>query len=571
MHFKEGFMRRLSAAKALFFGAVLFCGLFCSIYAEGLNNNEVEFTGTISTLVLNGEGVGTVFIHVENVDLRVIVNSNAELSDQAGDSIEMSGLAAGDVVKVKGKFSASGILASEIQLQAKTNDDFQLRGRITNVQSSGANTLVSLLGITIVVNSDTKITTDEGASAPVTDLKNGMLVQVAGTISGSTWTATTIKILSEQKKKNQVRFAGTVQAVTSTMIQVEVDGVSGGLTTVLLNSNTRIVGDLAKGVLVEVKGTLNSDLSVTATEVRVLPALEIKPDERKLKIGETGSFTVKLRETASADVNVALSLSDASVLALSTASITILKGNKTADFSANGLKVGSSVITAAALGQKATAKVTVGEVSENENEQPAGDVRVAFAPEKIKMSLNDTREVVLLIKPPQKSAVTVQFSVKPELVTVLASRDFSNGAAALKVTIQSGSKEGTASVVATLPSALGGGKAELLVEVTAKKEGNEEENPEIDFRPDEVGLGVGETRGVKLLSSTSFDKDVPIIISSGGTIVQAPSSVVLSAGNKSVSVSVLGKAEGKVTLIAALPSSLGGDTAKLEVEVRNKK
>src|SRR2546425_1479352 len=162
-------MSKASAAKAFFLGVVLFCGLFCNIHAEGLNNNEVEFTGTISTLVVNGEGVGTVFIHVENVDLRVIVNSSAELTNQAGDVIEMSGLAVDDVVKVKGKFSASGILASEIQLQAKTNDDFQLRGRITNVQSSGANTLVSLLGITILVNSDTKITAD-GATAPVTDL-----------------------------------------------------------------------------------------------------------------------------------------------------------------------------------------------------------------------------------------------------------------------------------------------------------------------------------------------------------------------------------------------------------------
>lgn len=542
-------------------------GLLLPGHADVLSNNEIEFTGTISSVVVNGEGVGTVFIRLQDFDLRVVVNSLAEILDEEGEEISMEELAADDEVEIRGKFSASGILASQIRLLAGAKKDFHLKGHITAVQTSGSDTLISLLGITVRVTAETKIEQD-GAKLSASDLKVGMMVSVEGTISGSTWTATSIKVSSEGKKKGKLTFEGTIKTVAADKIEVEVTGITSGLTKVLITSNTRIIGTLEVGVNVTVKGFLNADLSVTAREIRILSALEIKPDERKIKVGETAMFTVKLRESAANDVVVTLKSSDTAVLTLSKGSLTILKGTKTADFTAKGVKIGSAEITAEALGDKATAKVKVGEVSDEENEKP-GAGSISFAPDKIKLGLNETRDVVLLIKPPQKSPLTVKFSSKNGIVTVDGTRELGMGAASMKVTIQSSTKVGTDSVIATLPDSAGGGKAELLVEVGGKGD-DDTEKVEIDFHPDEIKIGVGESRSVKLNINRPLNQDVTVALKSSGPAVQVASTVIIQAGSKMVSVSVTGKSEGKASVEAALPSANGGDTAKLEVEVKKK-
>jgi hypothetical protein len=557
---------RFNASIVVLAVTVILLSLFDTTRGEVLNNKELEFTGTVASVAANGNGVGTLFVQFDDLRLRVIVNASTTVQDQAGADIGMSDLAVGDALKVQGKFSSDGILASQIQVSTKASNDFQVRGHITAVQRTGADTLISLLGLTVVVNADTSITSD-GATMPALELRSGLLVQAEGTIAGSIWKATAIRVLSGDKQRSVLTFQGTVSAITGGVLQVQVEGVAGGVTIVRLGSNTDVSGELVVGSFVEVRGTLDADFSVAATRIRVLLALEIKPEERKLKVGEAASFTVKLRETAASDVQVSLSSSDTSVATLSTGNVTIGKGAKTAVFNVNGIKTGSAVISAQALGQKATALVTVGEMSEEESERPA--VRIAFAPDHLKMGLNESRDVVLLIQPPPQSAVSVQFTVRNNLVTIGGTRGFSNGAAALKVTVQSGAREGADSVIATLPAELGGGKAELIVQVSgqAVETGRK---AVIAFRPDSVKLAVGETRGVTLQSSQPLDKDVTLSLTSGGNVVQAPASVTLSAGSRSVTVSVTGKAAGKVNLTATLPATIGGGTASLDVEVRNR-
>jgi len=43
-------------------------------FADLLNNNEVQFTGAIESVVVNGEGMGTLFVRLDTIGLRVIVN-----------------------------------------------------------------------------------------------------------------------------------------------------------------------------------------------------------------------------------------------------------------------------------------------------------------------------------------------------------------------------------------------------------------------------------------------------------------------------------------------------------------
>lgn len=545
---------------------VLFLLLSVPAHSAELNNNELEFTGVVSSLVVNGEGVGTIFLRIGDVDARVIINHETEITDDTGDSIEMSALNVLDVLKVRGKFSPGALVASEVSVLKSGDQTFRLRGVITSVQSAGGNVQISLAGVNIIVPPGATIES-EGAALSAGELRNGMIVEVRGTVSAGVWTATTIHVDSEQGRKVHLRFEGIVRSVTAQLLTVEADGTTSGLVTVHIDSNTEISGVLAVGVLVSVDGILNADFSVNALKIRVLSALEIKPDSRKMRVGETASFTVKLRETAAANVTVTLTSASPDVASVSVTEVVIAAGKKTADFDVKALKVGSAEITAAALGQKATARITVGEVSdENTGSASPG---IFFAPDHMTMGFNETREVVLGIRPPQHADVPVVFAVNNDIVTVGGSRTLSNGTASLKVAIQSGSKAGVASVVATLPASLGGGKAELLVTVSAERESPSRTT--LAFKPSELQLAPGDSRTVTLQVKEPLAQAVTISVSGAGAVVDAPASVVLAAGSRQVDVKVTAKAVGEAVLTATLPASAGGASAKLKVEVKNRR
>jgi hypothetical protein len=446
------------------------------VLADGLNNNEVRFTGKVETVIVNGEGVGTLFVTLDTFELRVIVNPRTlilsgediltldMLSDLADKDEELQ-------VEVTGKYSSSGILANRLEvLDTDADNSFHVRGHITRIRNAADGVQVSLLGITILVNEDTDVLR-AGLPVSVSELRIGTRLEAEGLIDDDgVWTASVVRILSGARKKGLVFFEGTIVSFDEGqgILRIDVSGAEGDPITVHVNRETRIIGDLDVGALVLVIGTINPDYSFVAKEVRVLPALEIKPDERKLKVGETATFTVKLREIPAADVVVTLGV-DAEgedVIDLSVDTVTVTAGTQTAQFTVTALAAGTAVITAGALDEEATALVKVGELSEDDNERPDADVRISFSPDHVKVKPNETREVVLHIKPPQNGILEVVFESKdPTIVPVPTSRRLSNGAASMKVLLQSTGQPGRTIITA---SALGA-EAELIVEVSAPK------------------------------------------------------------------------------------------------------
>jgi hypothetical protein len=427
---------------------------------------------------------------VNTIELRVIVNPKTIIQDELEELITMEDIAQRDLneglsVNIQGKFSSSGILASRIRVLVQpveeddAGDSFLVRGHITKIQPSGSDTLISLLGITILINADTIIKKD-GVEMTEADLDIGTKVAAIGNIEDGVWIAAQIHILTPGKKKGLLFFEGTVNSYDDTtgVLQVAVTGPpEGNVTTVLVTPETQVLGTLEEGAHVLVIGILNIDYTVTAREVRVLAPLEIKPDERKLTVGEEATFTVKLLETAAADVTVNLSIDPTGVVELSTGSVVITEGEQTADFGVTALATGTATITATIDGtdDTATAFVKVGEVSEDDNERPEGDVRIFFSPDHIKLKPNQSREVVLHIHPPHIGDVEVTFTIikaNEEDVDIVAEptiRVLSNGSAKYKVNLQSLGPVGTVSIIATLPDNLGGAEAELLVEIKEKK------------------------------------------------------------------------------------------------------
>ncbi|MBP1595765.1 MAG: hypothetical protein H6Q05_1142 [Acidobacteria bacterium] len=451
--------------------------------AQWLNNNEVAFTGAVTSVIANGEGVGTLFVRLDTLEQRVLVNSKTRLSEGT-DEISMDRLAEmvkeGELfVEVVGKFSSSGVLATLVRVVGSLDEDtFRVRGTIGQIAVSGDNLLLTLLGMKILATPGTAILID-GLPGLSSDLRNGIKVEAEGNIDAAsgTWTAETIRILTENKRRGSLVFEGEVKAFDSNTgrLDVAVTGVPGNVTTVYITPATRVVGELNTGAIVQVSGTLNPDLSVKAKEIMVLSALEIKPDDCKLKVGTAAQFTVKLREIAAADVTVTLVVDDEAVIALSTPTVTIPKDSQTANFNVQAMAVGTAIIKATDGTNTAIAEVKVGGLSDDETDPPDLEVRIAFAPDHIKLGLNESREVVLLIKPPQKAPVEVIFEITsdpPDVFAVGGQRTLSNGAASLKVLLKAGALAGSGTVTAVLPEDLGGGTAELIVEVgkgTGKK------------------------------------------------------------------------------------------------------
>jgi hypothetical protein len=442
--------------------------------AQVLNHNEVEFTATVDTIYTEADGTGTIDVSVSGTALKVIVSAETDITSGENE-ITLSDLAIDDVIKVEGKFSSEGVLASSIEkLTSDAENGFEVRGVITEVHSTDTSVLISIAGITVTADRSMKTSGRPSTAVDVANLKVGTAVSIEGTISGDTWNATGIHVFSDKgkKKKDVVRFEGTIVEMSEGgLISVQVEGTETAQP-VIVGLDTKTCGTLAVGAVVEVKGKLNAGLQVEADVVCVIGALEIKPDHLKLKVGTTEMLTVKLRETASSNVTVSLTV-DGNVITLSTDMLTIPQGSKIATFSVMaGQDPGEATITATANGQTATALVVVGLVSDSDNQRPDAAVRIVFSPDHVRMGAGEKREVVLLVQPPQVqlNQADVDLQVSGDVSSAQISSDLGGGTARYKVVVTSKTNPaGTGgSVLATLPAVQGSGRAELVVVITSK-------------------------------------------------------------------------------------------------------
>ena len=479
---KRAFLRFLMLAAPIIFLTA------DSARAVSTGGTQVQFTGVAQAVVVNGEGKGTLFISLDTADLRIIVNPATIIQDSEGAVLTIDALAqfveealetGSPAVEITGKVSASGILATKVRITEPVRD-FNIRGQITAIHLlSETSASISLLGITLSADlgADTPtILQMNGMDVPLSALKPGTRIEAVGTIlEDGAWAASTIKVLSGNKKQDLVIFQGTVQSYDEDagILMLEVGDETPSIVAFLITPDTCIKGDIEVGADAIAIGTLNADLTFTAREIRVLAALDLTPGNSALDVGETAEFTITLLKPAGpAGVTVNLSAVEAGIVSLSETSLLIPDGAQTAHFTVTALAAGSATITAAALGDEATAKVKVTDTTGDDPDTPPPAVTVFFSPDHIKMKPNDTREVVLHVQPPQKTAVSIEFtSSNEEVVPIPTVRALSNGAAMFKValkTLESAATE-TITITATLPAELGAGTATLEVVVEGKK------------------------------------------------------------------------------------------------------
>src|SRR5213594_1443096 len=141
-------------------------------------------------------------------------------------------------------------------------------------------TLLTVAGRKVAVTDATKIRKDD-AAATFANLVLGTPVEVEGTLNADgSVTASEISI-EDRNEVERVAFVGTLTQITGNTLTVGGRMVNVSPTTVIVKGDTTLtLADLKVGDRLLVRGTVQADMSVNATRIRVLPREdEDEPEE----------------------------------------------------------------------------------------------------------------------------------------------------------------------------------------------------------------------------------------------------------------------------------------------------
>lgn len=226
---------------------------------------EIKFTSTIISVSQSDSDIGSIEVAIHSVTVPIIINGDTELTE-AGEEISLAELPAGAFVRIDSFFSDEGLVADEVEVVDKRDEQFRFRGEIDAVDLVAGNTVVTLLGVDVTLVDDTDITRrgrGSGNDIAATDLVVGDLVNVSGSLSEGSLVATRVHVGT--REQGNIELEGDITSVADSQISITIDG--GTELVVFFDENTSVVGELAEGVFVEAEGQLQADLSLLAFEI----------------------------------------------------------------------------------------------------------------------------------------------------------------------------------------------------------------------------------------------------------------------------------------------------------------
>ena len=131
---------------------VILAGTLAAAFGKG---NDVRFFATVVRIDLTSPTQGAITLRVVALEVPVRITNDTEF-EAHGDSVGLSGLQTGDFVKVSGFFVNSAIVAREIEVIDRGSGEFRLRGPITAVRLSASGTIVTVLGVDVLVDTNTR-------------------------------------------------------------------------------------------------------------------------------------------------------------------------------------------------------------------------------------------------------------------------------------------------------------------------------------------------------------------------------------------------------------------------------
>src|SRR5207249_131940 len=172
--------------------------------------NDVRFFATVVRIDLTSPTQGAITLRVVALEVPVRITNDTEF-EAHGDSVGLSGLQTGDFVKVSGFFVNSAIVAREIEVIDRGSGGFRLRGPITAVRLSSSGTIITVLGVDVLVDTNTRLErrgSDSGFTAA--DLAFGLFVDTQGTTREGQFLATRVKAGHREEDAIRVEFSGVL-------------------------------------------------------------------------------------------------------------------------------------------------------------------------------------------------------------------------------------------------------------------------------------------------------------------------------------------------------------------------
>ncbi len=529
---------------------------------------QVEFIATLQQISNGPDGVTQLTVQLTpSISIPVRVTEDTEIRDEGDLPVSILDLSPNMALKIKGVFTASGILADQIEIQQNAAQ-FEIRGSISEVTPDGEGGSIVVSGFSIQVPESAEIRNRDGDPLTFGALAVGQLARVSGALESGQLVAAQVTVREPRDTFARIRLQGVITAILDeATFDVMLEGSASAR--VQINEETEIHGTLALGALVRVEGTLTETLSVLARRIVVIDPIRIAPRELELEPGESGSVALILLVPRDEDTEFDLVSTNPDIATPAVASVTIPAGELTASFDVvAGEQEGEADIEVSTEGFQGRVKVEV----EVEDDEPAEDLRLRWEPRVIHAAPNGAREVRLRIndRAPEDLVVTItQASGTEDLLTFPAEVTIPAGSKEVRLELVFLGSQGSAVLHAVLPDSVGGGDDDLEIDLRPDKV----EKLEIDFTPDKLRLAPGATGKavLRLDRPAPYDLDVLITPRGGNVAVLpgAPTQVKFLKGESSVTMEfTAGALPGKRKLLAALPVQVGGDQAELEIEVK---
>jgi len=545
---------------------------------------EIEFFAELEAVSGNGSAgfVDLTMILTSSFTMNVRATNATEIKDDNGLDIPLGDLVnyVGATLKIEGYFTASGILAQEIEVNEDTQH-FEIKGVIEEISDPQ----ITLLGMPVTVADSAQIKHVDGTPLTFGDLEVGQFVKVEGMVEGDSMVAYEIKVGVPANGYARVNFEGIIEQIDieegePSLLHVRTLG--GRIAMVLITDDTDIKGTPAVGVRIKVIGVLNEELQVVARKIMVKRLFFVAPDELEMGFNQIHQIQVMLAVPLSEDLVVSIISLDPGIAGPDVPELTIPAGEITRSFGVGSFEIEGEtgievtiVSPATMAGMTETVEVEVEEDADDDDDGET-NINVQWTPNKINMAPGQFRLSHIRLNQPFPEDLVAKLELADGVLTDLVFPPevlIPAGVRLVEVLVESVEISGRDEIRATLYDAeeniIGGD--ELKVDVKGTPHGN----LEIDWQPDGIELEEMEaTRTVtlKLNHPVPPHTKVFLTLTEGEEgVLLFPAEVSFDPGSKELRVTieliVMPSGDEEYKIRAALPFQSGGDSAILEVEI----
>lgn len=234
---------------------------------DELDDDEVQLTGVVTAVQESA-------VVVSGVEFQV--DDNTVILDEENNPIGLSDVRIGFVVEVRADVVDDVRVATEIKIEDRFENVIVITGVIEEIGEES----LTVAALEFMITEETEIRDEDGQNITFQDLEKGMIVEVrAEIVDGGGIIATRIQV--EDRFRGEVELVGTIDELGEGFLVLAGVRFEVGPNTDILDQDSNPIGfaQLNVGVLVEIKGQIQSNGQIVALRIQVKTRIE---DEVKI-------------------------------------------------------------------------------------------------------------------------------------------------------------------------------------------------------------------------------------------------------------------------------------------------